>query len=49
MMNLIGTGAGIYDVNLWAISKPISPYTGRNFNDIDTMDNVEYNNMTGAG
>jgi sucrose porin len=28
MMNLIGTGAGIYDVNLGAISKPISPYTG---------------------
>ena len=48
MMNLIGTGAGIYDVNLWGDIKTNLAVYGRNFNDIDTMDNVEYNNMTGA-
>jgi hypothetical protein len=48
MMNLIGTGAGIYDVNLWGAIKTNLAVYGRNFNDIDTMDNVEYNNMTGA-
>lgn len=48
MMNLIGTGAGIYDVNFWGDIKTNLAVYGRNFNDIDTMENVEYNNMTGA-
>lgn len=48
MMNLIGTGAGIYDVNFAGEVKTNLAIYGRNFNDIDAMDNVEYNNMTGA-
>lgn len=48
MMNLIGTGAGIYDVNFWSDIKTNFSVYGRNFDDIDTMENVEYNNMTGA-
>lgn len=48
MMNLIGTGAGIYDVNFAGDIKTNLAVYGRNFNDIETMDNVEYNNMTGA-
>ncbi|HBW1846822.1 TPA: carbohydrate porin [Klebsiella quasipneumoniae subsp. quasipneumoniae] len=48
MMNLIGTGAGIYDVNLWGDLKTNLAVYGRNFDDIDTMENVEYNNMTDA-
>jgi sucrose porin len=48
MMNLIGTGAGIYDVNFWGDVKTNLSVYGRNFNDIDSMENVEYNNMTGA-
>ena len=48
MMNLIGTGAGIYDVNLADDVKTNLAIYGRNFNDIDAMENVEYNNMTGA-
>ena len=48
MMNLIGTGAGIYDVNLAGDVKTNLAIYGRNFNDIDAMENVEYNNMTGA-
>ena len=48
MMNLIGTGAGIYDVHLAGDVKTNLAIYGRNFNDIDAMENVEYNNMTGA-
>lgn len=48
MMNLIGTGAGIYDVNFFGDVKTNLSVYGRNFNDIDAMENVEYNNMTGA-
>ena len=35
-------------MNLWGDIKTNLAVYGRNFNDIDTMDNVEYNNMTGA-
>lgn len=48
MMNLVGTGAGIYDVNFWGYLKTNLAVYGRNFNDIKSMENVEYNNMTGA-
>ena len=48
MMNLVGTGAGIYDVNFFGDIKTNLSLYGRNFNDIDAMENVEYNNMTGA-
>ncbi|WP_235212910.1 carbohydrate porin [Cedecea neteri] len=48
MMNLVGTGAGIYDVKFFGDVKTNLAVYGRNFNDIDAMENVEYNNMTGA-
>ncbi|WP_371338267.1 carbohydrate porin [Klebsiella variicola] len=48
MMNLVGTGAGIYDVNFFGDVKTNLAVYGRNFNDIDAMENVEYNNITGA-
>jgi sucrose porin len=48
MMNLVGTGAGIYDVNFFGDIKTNLSLYGRNFNDIEAMENVEYNNMTGA-
>jgi sucrose porin len=48
MMNLVGTGAGIYDVKFFGDVKTNLAVYGRNFNDIEAMENVEYNNMTGA-
>ena len=48
MMSLVGTGAGIYDVSFVDGVKTNFSVYGRNFNDIEDMGNVEYNNMTGA-